>query len=248
MAFKKRNYRRRARPYRRVNKTKKLVTGHGPTMLEKIASGIGGVATVARAVLPAISAINTEEKFLDIGTTLTSLTSGTPSIANLNQMATGTTESTRIGNSILAKNLNMKMGFKCNWAAAANGSGLSRFRITIFCDKSQAGSAPTTAQLFQDNTNMMSAFNKNYTDRFVILKDKYINANRMATPFSTGTVNQYYSFKYFKALEYHIRYIGSTAVVADLGQNALYYCIWFVGDTNVTGQYESYSRLNFTDN
>jgi len=50
----KRNYRPRRvirrRPY--VNKTKKMVTGQGPTLLEQLARGASGVATVAKAVLP----------------------------------------------------------------------------------------------------------------------------------------------------------------------------------------------------
>jgi len=64
----KRNYRPRRvirrRPY--VNKTKKMVTGQGPTLLEQLARGASGVATVAKAVLPIVSAINTEAKYLDV--------------------------------------------------------------------------------------------------------------------------------------------------------------------------------------
>lgn len=247
----KKNFRPRKRYNRKrayVNKTKKLVVGHGPTMLERIASGAGSVAKLAGAVAPIISMINTEEKFYDIGTTLTSLTSGTPAIACMSQMAQGVTEQGRIGSSILGKNLACRFGFRTSWATASNGSGIARYRLTIFSDKAQAGTLPTTAQLFQDNTNINLPMNRNFTDRFVIIKDKYITTNAQHAIFSTGSIDQYQFTKWFKKLDFHIRYIGTDATSASSGQNALYYCIWSVSDTNVSCKYESYTRLNYTDN
>jgi len=169
----KRNYRPRRvirrRPY--VNKTKKMVTGQGPTLLEQLARGASGVATVAKAVLPIVSAINTEAKYLDVSYS-GNLTITTPSITCITALAQGLTDITRIGNSLLAKSINIKYRFNTSDTAQH-----IQTRIVIFVDKLQGGTAPTLAQLMSDTASILSHHNKNYTDRFVILKDRIFDMN-----------------------------------------------------------------------
>lgn len=231
-----RNYRKKPyKKYRRVNRTKKLVTGQTqPTLLETIASGAGAVANVARAVLPIVSAINTEQKFFDF-TSTASPTLNTPVIQGLNQIIQGVDENQRIGNSILAKDMNMRFQILINTTTDPQ----NMIRMVVFVDKQQAGSVPTITQLMQAPTNFQSPYNKDYTDRFAILKDKYICLNT--------NNNRVHQGKFYKTLPFHIRYIGPTAASADLGNNTVYVLWWSAYALNgPTINY--YNRLNFTDN
>lgn len=230
---KKRGYKKRVRS----NKTKQLVTGHGPTALESIASGIGNVATLARAVMPAIMAINTEAKFIDTAAS-SNITLAAPSIAPLCAMAQGLTESTRIGNSLLAKDLAIKFRFN------TSSSGiLNQCRVVIFVDKLQGGTAPTLAQIVQDTSSILSPFNKNYTDRFTIIKDQIwdLNQSYLAQPIIRTS-------KFYKKLDFHVRYLGTTSAAASLGPNQIYIMMWTTdaGVSATSGAY--YARLNYTDN
>lgn len=239
---KRRYYRKRGRkPF--VKKTKKLVTGAGPTLLEKIASYAGPVASVAKAVLPIVAAINTEQKYLDVSAAVTTATFASPYIVNLSALATGTSDITRIGNSILCKDLSIRPRV----IQLATASTLNKnyvCRIVVFVDKMQNGTAPTLAQLMESTATIMSKFNKDYTDRFVILHDNIYTMH----PHYSGAEYRQDEIKYFNKLDFHTRYLGSTAADADQGPNALYIMYWpestTSGDFNVGG----YSRLNFTDN
>lgn len=220
---------------RRVNKTKKLVTGQTqPTLLETIASGAGAVANVAKAVLPIVAAINTELKFYDAAFVAVPLF-GTPTIQALNQIGQGTDEQNRIGNSILAKDINIRFQMLANFTTDQQ----NMIRMVIFVDKQQAGTAPTLAQLMQTTSNFQSSFNKDYTDRFAILKDKYFTMNANEKRVLQG--------KFYKTLPFHIRFLGSTTAAADLGNNTLYVLYWSAYAVNGPS-ISHYSRLNFTDN
>lgn len=248
MAY-KRNYKRRA-PVRRyaVNRTKKMVTGHGPTMLETMARGAGSLAKLAGAVMPIVAAINTEEKFLDVPAGGTA-TASVPIINCLNSCSQGITESTRIGNSILARNLNIRFSLNQVWATADSAIA-PRIRITLFSDKSQGGTPPTIAQVYQSSSSNISAFNKNYSDRFVIIKDKVIcpPVNYGGGIPVTGGAYQMV-FKFFKKLDFHIRFLGTDNQAASNGQNSIYLIVWTNSDdASAITTLTYYSRLNFTDN
>lgn len=235
--YNKKTYRRRY-PRKKVNRTKQLVTGQTqPTMLEKIANGVGAAANVAKAVLPMIMSINTEEKFKDVSSlAFNTLPFNTPRFINLNPIATGALETNRVGNSILCKNVNIRLSFTPNYTSYPT----NLFRMVLFVDKQQAGTIPTATQLFQDVTTIDSAFNKNYTDRFAILKDKRWTIAQQGDQHLTV-------WKIFKYLNFHTRFIGSTANDADMGNNTIYLLLWSNQVTNLP-IFSIYSRLNFTDN
>lgn len=234
----RRNYNRRGRkrPYKRIAKTKALVTGQTqPTLIEKIASGIGSAASVAKAVLPIVQAINTELKFIDSYATGQSV-SNTPSIQPVTYTAQGTDEQNRIGNSILSKDLNLKLTLQPNYLA----SDFNRMRLIVFVDKGQRGTLPTIAELLQNTSYLLdSGFNKNYSDRFVIIKDKKFSLIKYGF--------QELQMKVYKKLNFHIRYIGTSAATASAGENQVYFVV--IGDTSTNlPSYSFYSRVNFTDN
>lgn len=248
MPYKKRAPRKKfykKRPY--VNKTKKLVTGHGPTWLETLASGAGTVASLAKAVAPAIAAINTEAKYLDTSNGLAP-TLASPSIVNLSLMAQGLTDSTRIGNSLLAKSIQCRIRLVLsNELTGTYGSSWSSVRVILLVDKLQGGTPPTIAQIMESTSNNISMANKDYTDRFTIIKDKMCNFSPQTLYYgSTSPTFGVCDFKFYKPLDFHIRYLGAGATNADAGPNQLYLVCW--PQHSLGCAFTFYTRLNYTDN
>jgi hypothetical protein len=206
MKYQKRNYRRGGKRLYK-NKTKKLVTGYGPTYLDKIASGAGSVARLARAVAPAIAMINTEVKYFDQSVQQVYFNPGTGDQLNnlTGGIAQGLTDITRIGDSILAKSISLKITLDALMSATIHQT---QTRLVLFVWKENANiNAPTVAKLFTTPAEFLSGFNKDYTDQFVILKDKVFchNAN-----ISAATNQDSKHIKLFKKLDFHMRFIDGT--------------------------------------
>lgn len=238
--YKRRGYRPRRR---KISKVKKLVTGQTqPTMLEKIASGIGSAARVASAVLPIVQAINTEEKYFDTYF-IPAPVLAAPDFQCLTKINNGTDDINRIGNSLLAKQIAIKVRMLYNGTSTV---GSNRLRLIVLVDKmadANVAAAPTTAQLFENFAiaGMLSGFNKDFTDRFTILIDRFITL----TPNSGMNTDK--TIKLFKKLNFHIRYVGTGG--SAIGPNNIFF-VTLTGDTPLANVpvIQAYSRINFTDN
>lgn len=233
----KRNYRRRAPIRRRPRGTvaKRMVEGHNSTMIEKMAWGAGAVSTLARAIVPYIKANNAEAKYFDQSATVNP-TFPNASIVVMSNMAQGLTDITRIGNSIKAKDLKVKYTFTPSYTSLP----YNNTRVMIIIDKMQGGvAAPVITQILEDSTNYLSPLNKDFTDRFVLLRDNYYTINQGG--------NAPLQHELFLKLDYHIRYLSSGAAVADQGPGAIYFVVINREATNVNTT-SFYSRLNYYDN
>lgn len=239
MAYKKFS---RGRPARRINprvrKVKKMI-GEQPSMVERIASGVGSVAKLASAIVPLVTAINTEEKYFDTTASVNPLKS-TPTIQALNLISQGLTDSTRIGNSIKAQSLMCRFHFSGNFAAQP----VNVCRYMLVVDKAVNAAtpvaAPTLSLILEQSSNLLSPINKDQGDRFVILKDKIFTLNLPGTGGGHAVLH-----KEFKKLDFHIRYVAPNST--DLGPNAIYLIFW----TDQTVQAPTityYTRLKYTDN
>ena len=230
------------------SKSKEMVTGSGPTLLEKIASGVGSAARVAEAVLPIVEMINTEAKYFDSTGSGVAHSPGTNDFfVNLTQgIAQGTTSSTRVGDSILAQDIQLRLAL--NFAASLGPplvAGL-HCRLIIYCWKENLQENPPSnaANIFEVGNNLYSCFNKDFTDQFVVLKDKHFSVN--ANLNAAGN-QSFMHMKIFKKLNWHIRYDGSGAF--DGTQNHIFMCLRSSASGAPTGmQCTYYSRLNYTDN
>lgn len=234
---------RRRRPAR-VSRAKKMVTGRGPTLLQRIARGVGTAATLARAVAPAIAAINTEHKYYDLTAVASAHSPGTnDSIISLtNGPSPGTGDKNRIGNSILAKQLQVRLAH--SFAATVGSPNVQGIhcRMMLICWKENVNqNPPTAAKLFEVPNNLYSPVNKDYSDQFVVMKDKFFSLNN-----SSGLAGPcaFTSSKIFKKIDWHVRYdeTGPT-------QNHIY----LVLRSSASGASNAlsttyYSRLDFTDN
>ena len=241
----KKNYKRR-RPIK-YSPSKKMVTGHGPTLLEQISSGVGSVAKLATAVAPAIAAINTESKYLDITAAVTAHTPGTSDvIRNLTgEIIQGVNDSQRIGNSILIRDLQIRLAHNFNATLGSPNVQGIHCRMMLVCWKENVNANPiTAAKLFESPPNLYSPVNKDYSDQFVVLKDKFFSLNNSA---GLAGPSAFTTQKLFKKINWHARFQGATAF--DSTQNHVYLVLRSSapGVTNALAT-TFYSRMNFTDN
>lgn len=245
--YPKRAYGRKGyKTYKKVNKIKKMVTGDGPTMVEKIASGIGGVATLAKAVLPIIGAINTEMKYFDQTAATNAYSPGVNDVLTglSTSIIQGTSDSQRIGNSILAKDLQLRMAINFTSSTGVpNINGIHCRALLIAWKENAQQNAPSIAKIFEAPSNLYSPVNKDNSDSFMVIKDKFFTLN--ATNTNSGTAG-FSSMKWFKKLDYHMRFL-------DAGANPTQNHIYLILRSSATGlsnalQVTYYSRLNYTDN
>lgn len=245
MPYARRKFSKR-RPVR-YSSTKKLVTGQGPTLLEKIASGAGSVAKLAMAVAPVVAAINTEHKYFDLTASVQSHSPGTSDqIINLTQgIIQGVTDSDRIGNSILAKDLQIRLAHNFqNTIGTPNVMGL-HCRMMLVCWKENIQlNGPTAAKIFESPGNLYSPVNKDYSDQFVVMKDKFFTLN---SGISVSAVTGFQTMKLFKKLNWHLRYQAGTAFDGTVNHIFLILRSSAAGATNALNT-TYYSRLNYTDN
>lgn len=240
----KRQYRKRQYPAKKINKTKKLVTGQGPTLLERLADQSNNIGLVAKSILPIAMAINTEHKYIDIALGTAAYAPGTNDSLTLisGTIAQGTTDQTRVGNSVLLKNIN----FHANvyWTPSATvTTNMVRIVLLVWKENLQ-DNPPTVAKILETPSNISSRFNKDYTDQMVILKDKYIG---MQSPLAnTNPANQIH-VKFFKKLDFHARWDGST--VNDGTVNHIF-CLIQGSNPLVANQstVSYYARVDYTDN
>lgn len=249
MAYRKRNFRRRRGGRARYSKSKKLVTGHGPTMLERIASGVGSAAKLAAAVAPAIAAINTEHKYVDYTGTLTAYAPGTnDTLTLLTDSQTNTNDQSRIGNSILAKELLLRlaMSFTSTGSPTVPVRGV-HCRWMLICWKENAQqNAPSINKIFEVPSNLYSPVSKDNSDSFVVLKDKFFSMNASTSDTASCSSN-FMSQKFYKKINWHMRYNGDSN--GSQTQNHIYLitrCSASSSSNALNTTY--YSRLNFTDN
>lgn len=243
------------RPYKRYDKPKprptqkamvKKMVGEQPSVVEQIANGVGSVAKLASAIMPIVAAINTEEKYLDNTASVTP-NLATPTITYLTGMAQGTSDITRIGDSVKAQFLQVRFYITPNFISQNN----NLVRIMLIVDKMASASmsigTPTAAMLFASTSNPFSPINKDNGDRFVILKDKVMALNSPTPTAATSPAHGGDSriLKLNVPLDFHVRYSASAAT--DFGPNNILLVCW----TNLTGTGPSityYSRFKFTDN
>lgn len=227
-----------------------MVDGHGPTLLDQIASGAGSVAKLATAIAPMLEMINTEPKYYDETATFSAYNSATNADVRCltDALAQGTGDSQRIGNSVLAKDLQLRMALSftsTNGAPHVLGGFL---RIMLFVWKFNDAGGPTVAKLLEVPTNAYSPLNKDYTDNFVVIKDKHIAVESPIIPPAAGTATSWFrALKWFKKLDFHIRWSDASATTINSSQ------IWLMTYFTATAAANAvsttmYSRLNYTDN
>lgn len=219
------NYRRR--PYRRNYQRKgrlataRKMTGTEPkSTVDKIAQGVGTVATIAKTVSGIVSMINVEDKFVDTAISA-AVTNAAPYAVTLNAIAQGSDYNQRNGNKVLDKCLQCNLRVFLD--ASATALATQMMRIVILIDKKPQIGALTFGTVYTPSTSVAGFINKNTVgDRIVVLKDMKLVLN--------GGNNRYFYRKFYCSLSrLHTQWTGSTATAFESGQ------IYLLAITDVTG-------------
>jgi len=184
-----------------------------------------------------VTGFNQEIKRLDTEVAVQGCTNGgvmTP----ISLIAEGSDFNQRDGHSIKAISLELRAAFYSNAVAISNV-----IRLILFLDLEQQGVIPTTAQVLETAAGAaqqpLTSFQHDNTERFVILADELVALNSMGPGAAQRTLRL--------PLGSHIRFSGSTAVIAAAREGHLFVLI--VGDQAVNAPYCGfYSRLSYVDN
>lgn len=226
--------RRRAPPRRRYvrqSRTRQLINGRGTTSAERLATYGGAIGQLARTVYGITQLVNSEPKYVDVDIGLSFSTAG--QVVLLSGLAQGNSDITRNGNSVLGKDI------QCKFVLTKNASASQTIcRLIWICDKECDGANPTLANILVGTVPAVGMLNKDFTKRFVVLKDTMhcLDAN-----------NQIVEDKLYIKYPIHMYYDGSTAAVSDCKENQVFLLMVSNEATN-TPTLTAHSRINFYDN
>lgn len=157
-------------------------------------------------------------------------------IFNVTAIGQADNVSGRTGNSILVKSLSANGYMYINASQTTN----TRVMLALVLDKQQiSDTTPAITDIFNSQTDPHTLLNTNNLGRFTILMRKQYTLD------SNTAGNNARSLKFFKRLNFHVRYNGTTA--NDLQKNG----IFLVMITSESSLYPSISyntRLNYHDN
>lgn len=190
--------------------------------------------------------MNVEYKYIDTTPYSGTVLDTTGLISHLSPCATGTSSTTRNGNSILAKSISIKAVFSA-------GTISCRARMILFLDKVSNGALPAITDLLLADTVISRYNDDNAGSRFIILADKVINLGFFA---STGGATPYYSapplnktVSIYKKLRNHIKYDGTSTAIADVTTGHYYlYVVCERASASGAQGLQATSRLMFIDN
>lgn len=156
--------------------------------------------------------INVEFKFLDYYLDTTYSTTATFHL--LNGIPEGDDVQQRNGREIRLKSIQVSAR-QYPTSTTANGSFV---RYIIFIDTQPNGTAPTSAILLSTGgaPANLAMRNLSYRKRFVILKDKIITTDSLASGLCVK------SFEYYKKLNMHTIYSGIGSTISDITTNSVY--------------------------
>lgn len=185
----------------------------------------------------AVALVNAEKQFYDISGNLNPVLVPTPQY--LCGIAQGDDDQTRNGNTIRAKELDVRMHF---YSGSGSTSSIT-VRVFIVIDNDPRGVVPNVGTLFQGGTASVDGmpvldlaqgrFKWIYDETFVL---------EAAAGGSSGKV-----IVVSQKLDRHINYTGTTGATASAGAGAIFlYCLTDIVTPSPTGTF--YSRLRYYDN
>lgn len=182
----------------------------------------------------AISNLNVEKK-------LTDTSASTVSVANsfgyvcLNSLLQGDTDSTRNGDQVKFKSILTRI--KVAIHASATHS-LCRFMLVI--DHQPNGAAPTSTQLFEVSSNLISPINKDHSHRFQVIYSKFTSLDL------NSSTSETFIEKFIK-LDLKTLYKSNNGNVSDITTNSIYF-VYASDEPIYPPEMNYYFRLRYIDN
>lgn len=229
----------RRRPFKKINRVRKLAGTQPETAIDRIASGVGTVATIAKTVSGIVSMINTEDKYLDVQLSGSLSTAGAYS-AVLNAIAQGADRNQRNGNKVEIKCLQIIMVLTFNTPVDQPQA----VRLVLVIDKKPQIGALLYSAAYNGAGNPFSVHSQiskdSYGDRLVILKDWRIVLDPQGP-------QKIFIKKYFNLERLHTQYYSSNSTDFESGR------IHLIGiadqpGTSLPVSIEGTSRFCFHDN
>jgi len=175
-----------------------------------------------------VAGSDAERKFLDVTIADNSISAGgdIQNSGTLVVIPQGAGESERVGRKVIIRKMMFRGDITLNEYAGtveADASAANRVRVIFYLDKQCNGAAAVTADILAVATPVSNGFN-NLTnrDRFVILKDKFIDLNPMAlakatTNFVRPRVNK--SMFFAKSCDIPVEYSGTAGTIGEIRSN-----------------------------
>lgn len=209
-------------------RTKQLVDGRTNMYIR---NGVAAIPYLIKSVGLMKSLINTEPKFID--STFTTAVLGTTVLySRLTAIAGGTTDSQRIGNKVLLKDVFIRYTIVMNAAATS-----TIYRVLLFVDKETDGASPTSPQPLQTATTE-SPLSMDFSKRFVMIRDQYI-------PLSINGSRQV-GKKIYGILNFHCEFDGTGTGIADAKENQIWLAFLSSDNTNQS-TVSAYARVKYYD-
>lgn len=183
------------------------------------------------------SIVNTEYKFNDV-TIGTVLDNAGWNIVTLNSIAQGDDNNMRNGKSILAKSNQFRLRF-----SLAGNLGVATVRVMLLRYNSCNGALPVMSEILVNTTSIQSFRNLNGpVGNYTVLMDKHFIIDK--------DFKDYYELEKYRKLQDHIKYVGTLANTASLGNHS--YFLMFLSDNPSSGTdyvyVAGYNRLRYIDN
>lgn len=165
----------------------------------------------------------------------------TPDIECISEIAQGDDDGERIGNEIRLHSIEFRLKITGDSATLGSTNGL---RIALVMDTEGQGDYPGWGDVYKVSSRITTPRTVSGLKRFKILWDKMIVLNILDDGEDNSTTRKYY--KRFGKFAPKLQYLGDTAVEASQGNNALYFMMVSLDETN---QYyvQGDIRLRYTD-
>lgn len=208
--------------------------GEKPSVMDKIARYAGPVGRIARTVSSIAQMVNTEKKYVDNTSSLIAVPNTGIVVANYTTMPQGLGDNSRIGNSIKGKSISGKLYMSKNIGVQTTG-----LRLLWVLDKECDGSLPSLAQIL-DNVDIVSGVNRDYSKRYVILKDQLMTLN------DGGGQTKFR--KFFFPTDFHVHFDGPTAAIGDAKENQVFLFALSDQALGTAPLLTHFGRFNYYDN
>lgn len=195
-----------------------------------------------------------EKKYSDTSTTNTAV-STTAGIACLNQLAQGTSATTRVGGKIVVRSIQVKGIFRLEQAVDEAVSILApaqAARFMIILDKQPNGVLATAAEIFESSADVFSPINMANRARFVVLTDKLFALGPSASTSGAGVITwgsgTQKIINWYKKCRIPVEYGGNSGLMADIKTNAIILVLMgqiATGDTDTN--FSGYTRIRYQD-
>lgn len=222
----------RSRPSRRQKI--KMWAGEKPSIVDKIARYAGPVGKIAKTVAGIVQMINPEKKYIDNNSSVSQITNTGTVVATYTTMAQGLGDQARNGNTIKGISISGKMHIVKSSTVVTTA-----LRFMWVLDKECDGALPSLNQIL-DNVDLTSGLNRDFSKRFVVLKDKVITLN------DGGGQSRF--MKFFFPTDFHVHFDGSTAAITDAKENQVY--LIALSDQLLANapSIQHFGRFNYYDN